>query len=340
MEQKNKKKQLNRLLPAAASLIQSWWRLKAINSISPSETSRLIPTINTFDISKPFASSSSSRLKKNLDPVKTFEISKNVFSGLDSSGSIRLEKKLFSKTEPEDIFIDEIKEENNEEKHLIDKTTKSQHDNNMDDVIETSANPEQSSILLLLSFEHVLLIRTILLLKYFSAKHKFKLAFKPYDFKDVIEQYTQGNMDILLKMKDLQRKIEQVWSMISNIRQASSQSHVQFPNENLLSEKNSKISNFTNIQNSPSLNQIHRHSTQKNSTPLSRTHFQNLNNFTFNQMPKQNLKTNGIDENNFSELNKISSNYEPHLNERIFQLEANMEKINQKLDILINLSTK
>ena len=65
-------------------------------------------------------------------------------------------------------------------------------------------------MLLQLSPEHLILIRTILLLRYWAARQKFKLAFKPYDFKDVIDQYTQGNMDIMLKMKDLQRKIERV----------------------------------------------------------------------------------------------------------------------------------
>ena len=54
-----------------------------------------------------------------------------------------------------------------------------------------------------------ILIRNILLLRYFVAKSKFKFAHKPYDFKDVIEQYTQGNMDVLVKIKELQRKIDQ-----------------------------------------------------------------------------------------------------------------------------------
>ena len=53
VEQKNKKKQFNRLVPAAATLIQSWWRMKTTLVLSPSKASSLIATLNTFDLSKP-----------------------------------------------------------------------------------------------------------------------------------------------------------------------------------------------------------------------------------------------------------------------------------------------
>jgi hypothetical protein len=74
----------------------------------------------------------------------------------------------------------------------------------------SSQSQSNSAILLQLSPEHLILIRTILLIKFFAAKNKFKLAFKPYDFKDVIEQYKQGNADILVKIKDLHRRLEQM----------------------------------------------------------------------------------------------------------------------------------
>ena len=57
--------------------------------------------------------------------------------------------------------------------------------------------------------KNLIVIRTILLLKFFVAKNKFKFAHKPYDFKDVIDQYTKGNVDILTKIKDLQRRLDQ-----------------------------------------------------------------------------------------------------------------------------------
>ena len=35
-------------------------------------------------------------------------------------------------------------------------------------------------------------------------------ARKPYEVRDVIEQYSQGNMDIMIRLKELHRRIDQI----------------------------------------------------------------------------------------------------------------------------------
>uniref|UniRef100_G3NHW4 Potassium channel voltage dependent KCNQ C-terminal domain-containing protein n=1 Tax=Gasterosteus aculeatus TaxID=69293 RepID=G3NHW4_GASAC len=59
-----------------------------------------------------------------------------------------------------------------------------------------------------LSHEQRSAVKVLRRMQYFVARKKFQQARKPYDVRDVIEQYSQGHLNMMVRIKELQRRLD------------------------------------------------------------------------------------------------------------------------------------
>ncbi|XP_060715491.1 potassium voltage-gated channel subfamily KQT member 1.1 isoform X1 [Tachysurus vachellii] len=68
---------------------------------------------------------------------------------------------------------------------------------------------------------HRAAIKVIQRMRYFVAKKRFQQARKPYDVRDVIEQYSQGHVNLMVRIKELQRRLDQSLGKLSLFQTSS-----------------------------------------------------------------------------------------------------------------------
>jgi hypothetical protein len=266
--------------------------------------STLVPIFSTFDLSKPVYSTSLRRLHKNLSKNETIT---EFFNGIDSPSGLK-------NSDLTDNQLDEP--ESSIKRKEFKKFPTYNYSTTRSSNISFNSN-DKNAIIFQLSPEHLILIRIILILKYFCAKTKFKLAFKPYDFKDVIEQYTQGNMDILIKMKDLQRKMDNITTTSSFNRHFSNSNSDVFP-------QSDTFENCNNLSSSPLFKNL-----------------SNNNKQFFRQNSATTLKYQKIENHSRRVHNSasLSDSTNDTLNtQRLSKIESNINELTKKLDALLNLT--
>uniref|UniRef100_A0A670HPZ5 Potassium voltage-gated channel subfamily KQT member 1 n=1 Tax=Podarcis muralis TaxID=64176 RepID=A0A670HPZ5_PODMU len=172
VQQKQRQKHFNRQIPAAASLIQTLWRCYAAEK-SYNSTATWKIYVTTAQNAKKTAAPSSPNLRKQVRRGTLVDYRKD--KAQRSKGACMLNILLRICTEKLCIL-----------KSLGEKCV--------------------PGLFCRLTEAHRTAVKVIRRMQYFVARRKFQQARKPYDVRDVIEQYSQGHLNMMVRIKELQRR--------------------------------------------------------------------------------------------------------------------------------------
>ncbi|XP_044775474.1 potassium voltage-gated channel subfamily KQT member 1 [Neomonachus schauinslandi] len=181
VQQKQRQKHFNRQIPAAASLIQTAWRCYAAEN----------PESSTWKIYVRKPARSHVLLSPSPKPKKSVMVKRKKFK-LDKDNGVNPGEKML--TVPH-ITCEPVSEVRRPDHFSME---------NCD-----SSGEKPSPRARVLREHHRATIKVIRRMQYFVAKKKFQQARKPYDVRDVIEQYSQGHLNLMVRIKELQRRLDQ-----------------------------------------------------------------------------------------------------------------------------------
>ncbi|XP_060110408.1 potassium voltage-gated channel subfamily KQT member 1-like [Heteronotia binoei] len=235
VQQKQRQKHFNRQIPAAASLIQTLWRCYAAEKSCSSTATWKIYVTPAQNSKKPPAPPSptlrkqSRRYKRKGKPARDGS-SAPIINPVETASSIpqitydhigeREEKKDMS------FYLDEPGGQQlswsslsicaaatwpaSQVKRRLDSSEISRANSfteDMDLLSEEASLPSVSDVSQLTE-AHRTAVKVIRRMQYFVARRKFQQARKPYDVRDVIEQYSQGHLNMMVRIKELQRRLD------------------------------------------------------------------------------------------------------------------------------------
>ncbi|XP_012934690.1 potassium voltage-gated channel subfamily KQT member 1 [Aplysia californica] len=202
VQQKQRQKHFNRQIPTAASLIQCLWRCHAAEpSFNSTATWKIHVQEKNFKVFMQNSASSSAltRMARKASLLKKRRGVRNS-TGSAGGGALERQESLVSLAGIPDTPGQRMP--STPSRFSIGKHSYelAELEDEYEDVIY---KPEQ------LTDIHKAMIRVIRKIKFFVARRKFQQARKPYDVRDVIEQYSQGHLNMMVRIKELQRRLDQ-----------------------------------------------------------------------------------------------------------------------------------
>ncbi|XP_045893153.1 potassium voltage-gated channel subfamily KQT member 1 isoform X1 [Micropterus dolomieu] len=228
VQQKQRQKHFNRQIPAAACLIQTLWRCYAAEKPCGCAatwkmyvlTPEAVTTVES-DNSGPYAR------KLNISKKATKRRLKSRGNGsmvVASERAVSIPQIIIDDSvEKKDVsfFLEEPREAVEGINRMFRQKVKRNHDNNSSiDISRANSLTDELDYMsediplpvvtnkAQLSHAQRSAVKVLRRMQYFVARKKFQQARKPYDVRDVIEQYSQGHLNMMVRIKELQRRLD------------------------------------------------------------------------------------------------------------------------------------
>ncbi|XP_067906737.1 potassium voltage-gated channel subfamily KQT member 1 [Heterodontus francisci] len=247
VQQKQRQKHFSRQIPAAASLIQTLWRCYAAEKTHSSPATWKMYVMPPDHSSKISASPSSLNVRKQVKKYKrkckTGRDNETAFMMNTGENALSVPQITYDHIDEKDdkkevtFFIDEpagltrMFRQSGQQLSWSSLTIctsscpsspvrKRVIEGNPNDISRTSSFTDEMDLMgeesplpvvtdvLQLTEAHRAAIKVIRRMQYFVARRKFQQARKPYDVRDVIEQYSQGHLNMMVRIKELQRRLD------------------------------------------------------------------------------------------------------------------------------------